>query len=171
MEKPMKSVIIALLATTAFTAPAFAAPNTTTQPAQQPQQQSQMQPKNTQQPKAQPQKQSQAQPQQSSQPKAQPQKQSQAQPKQSPQPSQKQASNQKTISPNSLNNSEVRQVQTALNKNGFKAGRADGIWGRHTRAALENFQKSKGMTSNGQLTQGTMAALGVNVNASQQSHG
>jgi outer membrane biosynthesis protein TonB len=164
----MKSVLIALLTTTALAAPAFAASDTP-QPAQQPQQQSQMQPKNTQQPKAQPQKQSQAQPKRSSQPKAQPQKQSQEQPKQSPQPSQKQASNQKTISPNSLNNSEVRQMQTALNKDGFKAGRADGLWGPQTRSALENFQKSKGMTNNGQLTQDTLASLGVNVNA--QQHG
>jgi peptidoglycan hydrolase-like protein with peptidoglycan-binding domain len=152
MEKPMKSVIIALLATTALAAPTFA--QNTTKPAQQPQQQSQqVQPQNTQQPAAQPQKQSQAQPQQA------------------PQQNQKQASNQKPIAPNSLSQSQIRQVQAALNKDGFKAGRADGIWGSQTRTALENFQKSKGMTNNGQLTQNTMAALGVNVNAPQQNHG
>jgi peptidoglycan hydrolase-like protein with peptidoglycan-binding domain len=148
----MKSVVIALLASTALAAPAFA--QNTPQPAQQPQQQSQMPPKSAQQPNAQPPKQLQAQPQQPSQ-----QDQHQA------------SNNQKAISPNSLNNSQVRQVQTALNKDGFNPGRADGIWGAHTRTALENFQKSKGMTSNGRLTQGTLAALGVSVNAPQQNHG
>lgn len=163
----MKSIIIALLASTALAAPAFAA--NTTQPAQQP---SQMQPQqNAQQPKAQPQKQSQAQPQQNTQPNAQSQKQSRAEPQQVPQQKQRQASAQRTISPNSLNNGQIRQVQTALNKDGFSPGRVDGTWGPHTRTALENFQKSKGMTNNGQLTQNTMAALGVDVSAPQQNHG
>ena len=142
----MKSVIIALLAGTALAAPALA--QNTTQPPQ-----SQMQPQNNQKPKAQPQKQSQAQPQQA------------------PQQKQQQAANRKPISPTSLNNGQIRQMQTALDKDGFKAGRADGIWGPQTRAALEGFQKSKGMTSNGQLTQNTMTALGVNVNAPRQTHG
>ena len=149
----MKSIIIALLASTALAAPAFAAPNATaTQPAQ-PQSQSQMKPQNA------------------PQPSAQPQKQSQAQPNKAPQQSQTQTSVQKTIAPNSLSESQIRQVQTALNKDGFKVGRADGIWGPQTRAALENFQKNKGMTNNGQLTQNTMAALGVNLSAPQRNHG
>jgi peptidoglycan hydrolase-like protein with peptidoglycan-binding domain len=161
----MKSVIIALLASTALTLPAFA--QNTPQPAPQPQQQhSQMQPQNTKQPSTQQQKQSQAQPQRT--PK-QNQKQSQAQP--SPQPNQQQAAAQKTIAPSSLSGTQIRRVQTALNNDGFKVGRTDGVWGPQTRAALENFQKSKGMTNNGQLNQNTMAALGVTVSAPQQNHG
>lgn len=145
----MTRFVLTLLASTALAAPAFAAPNTNpAQQPQQPQQQAQMQkPKAQQTPQQPTNKQA-----QNSQPRKQPQ-------------DQMQASNQKPIAPSSLDRSQVRQVQAALDKDGFKAGRADGVWGPHTRTALENFQKSKGMTDNGQLTHGTLAALGVNVNA------
>jgi hypothetical protein len=75
---------------------------------------------------------------------------------------QQQASN-KTFSPRQLGRNGVKQVQQALDKDGFKAGNADGIWGRNTRSALEDFQKSKGIQSNGQLNQQTLSDLGVKV--------
>jgi hypothetical protein len=79
-----------------------------------------------------------------------------------------QAANQ-AISPRQLGRSGVRQVQQALDKNGFHAGRSDGIDGPQTRTALRNFQKSKGIQSNGQINQQTLSDLGVNV-ASNQSN-
>jgi peptidoglycan hydrolase-like protein with peptidoglycan-binding domain len=138
----MKRVILTLLASAAMAAPAFAAPNPAANP---PQQQTQMHQKM--------------------------QHQSQTQPlKMNSQGNQKQASNQ-PIAPNSLSRNQVRKLQTALNGDGFKVGRVDGVWGPHTRNAVEHFQKSKDLAkTNGQLTHNTLAALGVTINAKQQNN-
>jgi hypothetical protein len=56
----------------------------------------------------------------------------------------------------------VRDIQQALDKMGFKAGRVDGKWGPETEAALKDFQKSKNMPSNGQLDAMTTTGLGLN---------
>jgi hypothetical protein len=106
-------------------------------------------------------------PPQNQQPQAQQQNNGQANQQQANQPdqnqNQQQASNQ-TISPNQLGHKGVRQVQQALAKKGFHTGRADGIWGRDTRTALRDFQKSKGIQGGkGQLNQQTLSDLGVNV--------
>jgi opacity protein-like surface antigen len=82
---------------------------------------------------------------------------------------QPQASNQ-AISPNKLGRNGVRQVQQALAKKGFHAGRADGIWGRDTRTALKDFQKSKGIQNGkGQLNKQTLSDLGVNIASNDQN--
>ncbi len=108
---------------------------------------------------------------QNQQPQAQ-QKNGQANQQQANQPAQnqnqQQASNQ-SISPNKLGHNGVRQVQQALAKKGFHTGRADGIWGRDTRTALRDFQKSKGIQSHGQLNKQTLSDLGVNI-ASNESN-
>jgi hypothetical protein len=103
-------------------------------------------------------------PPQNQQPQAQQQNNGQANQQQANQPdqNQQQASNQ-SISPNRLGHNGVRQVQQALAKKGFHTGRADGIWGRDTRTALRDFQKSKGIQSKGQLNQQTLSDLGVNI--------
>ena len=80
-----------------------------------------------------------------------------------------QASNQ-PVSPRQIGRNGVRQVQQALDKDGFHAGRADGVWGRNTKTALMDFQKSKDIKSNGQLNKKTLSDLGVNV-ASNQTFG
>jgi peptidoglycan hydrolase-like protein with peptidoglycan-binding domain len=98
------------------------------------------------------------------------QQQLQAQP-QSPQAGNGQQASNEAMAAGSLSRSQIRQVQTALNKDGFKAGRADGMWGPRTRQALESFQKSKGMQGSGQLDNSTLTALGLNFNAQQQNHG
>lgn len=82
---------------------------------------------------------------------------------------QQQTSNQ-AISPQKLGRNGVRQIQQALAKKGFHSGRADGIFGRDTKTALRNFQRSKGIRSNGQLNQKTLSDLGVNV-ASNENMG
>jgi len=73
-----------------------------------------------------------------------------------------QPNNEQTISPNSLSRNEVRQVQQALEKNGFRAGPIDGRWGQKTSDALKHFQQSKNIQANGQLDQQTLSDLGLN---------
>jgi peptidoglycan hydrolase-like protein with peptidoglycan-binding domain len=73
------------------------------------------------------------------------------------------------IQPQSLSHIAIRQIQEALNKDGFSSGHVDGVWGPDTRTALENFQKTKGMTPNGQLNNQTLAALNVKVGQSVQA--
>lgn len=136
----MKKTIITLLATAALTAPAFAANDAATQSQQQPQaQQSQDM-----------------------------QHQSQAQPQNGQQQNQNQASNQQPGAAPNLSSGEVRQLQTALNKNGFNAGRPDGKLGPRTKHAVQAFDQKKGIqSSNGQPTEQTLAQLGVKVNQDQ----
>jgi len=63
--------------------------------------------------------------------------------------------------PTGLSSTEIRQIQTALNRDGFKAGRVDGMWGPRTRTALENFQRSRGMTPTGMVNHQTLADLRI----------
>ncbi len=62
-----------------------------------------------------------------------------------------------------LSESDVRQVQQALNQAGYNAGRVDGIWGPQTRSALSNFQESEGLEPTGQLNDRSLLALGISV--------
>ena len=141
----MRTIAIALLATTVIGAPASAAANN-----QQPQTK-QMQPQNN----AQNQGQSQTQPQATA-----------PQNAQNQQKNQQQAQNQ-PISPNSLPRDQVRQVQEALNKDGFNAGRQDGRWGPATANAVKQFLQSKQIQPKGQLDQQTLADLGLDASRFQ----
>lgn len=80
---------------------------------------------------------------------------------------QKQANNEQQqsqeIKPSSLDKHDIKQIQMNLDKAGFNAKRADGIWGPETEQALRSFQQKKNLPGNGQLNQQTLAALGVNV--------
>lgn len=55
---------------------------------------------------------------------------------------------------------EVRKIQQALLDAGFNPGPVDGIIGPKTLAALESFQKQKGLAV-GQITKETLRALGI----------
>lgn len=57
--------------------------------------------------------------------------------------------------------SEIRQVQEALNRKGFKAGRDDGVMGPETMQALKDFQSQQKLQSTGQIDNQTLAALGM----------
>lgn len=85
----------------------------------------------------------------------------------------KQSSGKQTqrINPLQLSNQEVRQIQEALNKKGFNAREADGIWGPETEAALRNFQKKQNINANGELTHQTLADLGVNLTSQKGTVG
>lgn len=70
------------------------------------------------------------------------------------------------IDPKTLNRQQVEDVQRALDKMSFGAGRIDGVWGPETEAALQKFQKAKDLsaTSNGQIDAETITALQIDPN-------
>lgn len=72
------------------------------------------------------------------------------------------ATNDRPISTQNLSRREVRQVQQALDNDGFHAGPADGRWGPETRSAIKQFQQSKNIRADGRLNRQTVADLGLN---------
>ncbi len=52
-------------------------------------------------------------------------------------------------------------VQERLRQLGAYTGRADGVWGPDSQAALERFQQGRGLQTTGQLNQATAATLGL----------
>jgi peptidoglycan hydrolase-like protein with peptidoglycan-binding domain len=69
-----------------------------------------------------------------------------------------------------LSQSDIRRMQEALDEKGYAAGRADGIMGPRTEAALRSFQQSKGLQATGQPSQQTVAALGINPASGQPNN-
>ena len=151
-----KKIAIAMLTTAMMATPAFAASNNNQQ---QPQGAQQMQPRNNQ-----------AQQDRNyndAQHNTKTQRQT-AQDQQSQQ-NQQSAQNDQAISPNNLSRGEIRQVQQALDKDGFNAGKADGRWGPRTEDAVKQFQQSKQIQANGTLDQQTVADLGLDTSKFSQS--
>jgi peptidoglycan hydrolase-like protein with peptidoglycan-binding domain len=135
----MRKAAIALLATTLITSGAFAADKNYQQPPKGAQMQNQGSQQNTQNQANQPDNNQQA------------------------------AQNGQSTSPQNLSQGKIRQVQQALDKDGFQVGRADGRWGPNTENAVKQFQQSKQIQANGQLDQQTVADLGLAAsNFSQQ---
>lgn len=65
----------------------------------------------------------------------------------------------------------VITLQQRLNDQGFNAGKADGIIGSGTRAALRHFQNQQGLIADGYPSFSTLAALGITTATSgQQPH-
>ena len=62
----------------------------------------------------------------------------------------------------------VKQLQTRLNEQGYKAGTADGIFGRNTEQAVKALQSVAGITVDGKVGKNTWTALleGMGVPAS-----
>ena len=56
-------------------------------------------------------------------------------------------------------NSQVSQIQQALNEKGFNVGTVDGQMGAKTKAALKQFQQAQGLQPSGKVDQQTLAAL------------
>lgn len=63
----------------------------------------------------------------------------------------------------------VRQVQKALHDAGFDPGKIDGDFGKHTDAAVRNFQASEGLLVDGIVGPRTMAKLGLTKEPKQPS--
>ena len=70
-----------------------------------------------------------------------------------------------------LNQSEIRQMQQALNQKGFNVGRADGRLGPRTKNALNKFQSKQGLQQTGTPDEQTLAALGIGGGASTTGQG
>jgi peptidoglycan hydrolase-like protein with peptidoglycan-binding domain len=65
------------------------------------------------------------------------------------------------IAPSDLDQSQIRQIQQALNKHGFDAGNVDGVWGPETSDAVRNFQEKRNLSTDEALNRETLSALGV----------
>ena len=63
--------------------------------------------------------------------------------------------------PDFLSREIIRQVQTALNKEGYDCGDVDGIVGPRTRAAVAAYAKAHGFAGDGQITEAILYELGV----------
>ena len=137
----MRKLAIALLTTTMLAAPAAFAASTNQQPSQGQQMQQNQHQKN-----------------------AQDQQHQQNNPQQS-------AENNQPIPSQRLSRGDVRQVQQALDKDGFKAGRTAGRWGNKTASAVQQFQQSKQMQPTGQLNEQTVADLGLDTSKFPQPQG
>lgn len=145
----MRRLLLATVATAALAFPAFA--QTQTPPAHNPPQATQ-----------------QTQPQATKPVEPQAAKQAQSQPKPS---GQEQAGmNTREINPANLSQPQIKEIQQALNKEGFSSGHVDGIWGPDTSMAVEHFQKTKGMTANGKLDEQTLSALNLKMGDLTQNH-
>lgn len=55
----------------------------------------------------------------------------------------------------------IGSVQEKLNAQGYNVGKADGIWGPRTTAALKKYQQENGLQATGRLNQETADALGL----------
>ena len=64
-----------------------------------------------------------------------------------------------------LNAEAVRTIQGRLKQLGLYAGDADGIWGDSTQAALERFQRDRGLQASGHLNPNTLTTMGLDSNA------
>ena len=62
-------------------------------------------------------------------------------------------------------NQEIRDAQNSLKKLGYDPGEVDGIFGKMTRNALENFQRDAGLEITGQLDEQTKLRLGLPLQA------
>ena len=60
-----------------------------------------------------------------------------------------------------LSSGVMAMVQEKLQQAGLYSGRADGVWGPESQAALERFQQTRNLQVTGQLNQATAATLGI----------
>jgi peptidoglycan hydrolase-like protein with peptidoglycan-binding domain len=60
-----------------------------------------------------------------------------------------------------LSSGATAMIQEKLQQAGVYAGRADGVWGPESQAALERFQQTRNLQVTVQLNQATAATLGV----------
>jgi peptidoglycan hydrolase-like protein with peptidoglycan-binding domain len=63
-----------------------------------------------------------------------------------------------------LNADAVRTIQGRLKQIGLYSGDADGIWGDSTQAALERFQRDRGLQVSGRLDPNTLTTMGLDSN-------
>lgn len=59
--------------------------------------------------------------------------------------------------------STVKKVQNKLNDLGYDCGKADGIYGKKTKKAIEDFQKDENMTVNGKIKKALLKKLKISI--------
>ena len=62
----------------------------------------------------------------------------------------------------------IKQVQQALNEQGFDCGTPDGVAGQKTRDAIERFKSSKGLTINSDIDNDLLGGLHLSVTTSEE---
>ena len=67
--------------------------------------------------------------------------------------------------------SMVREIQTRLKAWGYYSGSVDGMYGSQTEKAVRYFQKSNGLSVDGQVGNRTLAALGLPTGVNSSSSG
>jgi peptidoglycan hydrolase-like protein with peptidoglycan-binding domain len=70
-----------------------------------------------------------------------------------------------------LSQEQIRDLQTALSRQGFDIGEVDGRLGPRTERALMEFQKRQGLQATGHFDQRTVEALGINAGGQQGNRG
>jgi uncharacterized protein (TIGR02594 family) len=55
----------------------------------------------------------------------------------------------------------IKDIQTALQQQGFDPGEIDGVWGRQTIGAIKLFQRARNLDVDGIVGQHTLSALGI----------
>ena len=66
--------------------------------------------------------------------------------------------------------SQVRTLQTKLNRWGYNCGSVDGIFGSKTQTAVKQFQKNNGLVADGIVGAKTAQALGMTLSSSSSSN-
>lgn len=64
-------------------------------------------------------------------------------------------------SKSSTSKSTIKKVQKALNGLGYSCGKADGVAGKKTKAAVKKYQKDHGLTVDGKIGNEVIKALGI----------
>lgn len=70
-------------------------------------------------------------------------------------------STKKTISKSNVSKSTIKKVQQALNDLGYDCGKADGVCGKKTKAALKKYQKDNGLTVDGKIGKQVKKSLDI----------
>jgi peptidoglycan hydrolase-like protein with peptidoglycan-binding domain len=65
----------------------------------------------------------------------------------------------------------MRNVQQALQQQGFYHGQVDGVWGPGTQSAVRGFQQQHNLNATGQLDQDTLAAMNLGPGQDNQRYG
>lgn len=70
---------------------------------------------------------------------------------------------------NKATTGEIKQIQKALGRRGFDAGRADGKFGSKTASAIKRFQSSEGLLVTGKINKSTAERLGVTLSVHDEN--
>lgn len=76
----------------------------------------------------------------------------------------------RTVGQHTMNRDLVKEVQEKLNDRNFTSGKADGIYGPRTSAAIRDYQRSENLQVTGRLNQETLEAMDIDYDASKHGN-